>query len=157
MRQLCAFISKWIHLKFSSSLAFLKYRHQGAPQAKLMKWTPLSKHILCFNNCKMHDTRRWRNILSFKPLQDMWITCATSYEGHWKLLANHIFKVLCMVNKYPIQLDRLKKKQLPGLSNIIKTGNDKRQAWQSTSPSLTFNFAQSKLFPKNFLFTGVRH
>ena len=32
------------------------------------------------------------------------------------------------MNKYPIQLDRLEKKQLPSLSNIIKTGNDKGQA-----------------------------
>lgn len=49
------------------------------------------------------------------------------------------------MNKYPIQLDRLEKKQLASLSNIIKTGNDKGQAWQSTSPSWTFNLAQSKL------------
>ena len=30
------------------------------------------------------------------------------------------------MNKSPIQLVQLEKKQLPGISNIIKTGNDKR-------------------------------
>lgn len=30
------------------------------------------------------------------------------------------------MNKYPIELVQLEKKQLPSLSNIIKTGNDKR-------------------------------
>lgn len=73
-------------------------------------------------------------------------------ENCWPIT---IFKVLCMMNKVsnPARPTR-KKKQLPGLSNIIKTGNDKRQAWQSTSPSLTFNFAQYKLFPKTFCSKG---
>ena len=44
-------------------------------------------------------------------------------ENCWPIT---IFKVLCMMNKSPIQLVQLEKKQLPGISNIIKTGNDKR-------------------------------